>query len=126
MQETTNTKLLQDRKSRIENKLKKYGIPKYEIKYLPSLQFNKDNFQSPQEVAKRALILYALAHATYGQMARYQAKKWLKKEHLWENMTEAEQEFLNTLFPNQAAKTAYSWSIEAALVLNWTINSNEN
>lgn len=126
MQEPTDTKLLQDRKSRIESKLKKYGIPNSEIKFLPYLQFNPDDFQVPQEVAKRTLILYALAHASNGQMARYKAKRWLKKEALWESMTETEQEFLNTLFPNEEIRTNYSWSIEAALVLNWTINSNES
>ena len=125
MQEPTDTKLLQDRKSRIESKLKKYGIPNFEIKFLPYLQFNPNTFQSPQVVAKRALILYALAHASNGQIARYKAKKWLQKEALWESMTKTEQDFLNTLFPKQETRTNYSWSIEAAIVLNWAINNSE-
>lgn len=126
MKENPDARLLQDRKSRIENKLKKYGIPKYEIKHLPYLQFHKDSFQLPQDVAKRALVLYALAHASHGQIAKYKAKRWLKKEALWGSLTQEEERFLNTFFPEEKEIMMYSWSIEAALVLNWTINSKEH
>lgn len=125
MKETSNIKLLQDRKYRIETKLKKYGILNYKIEHLPYLQFDETTFQSPQEVAKRTLILYALSHASNGQFARFKAKKWLKKEALWETMTSEEQQFINTLFPPLELKMTYSWSIEEALVLNWTISKEE-
>lgn len=125
MKEISNIKLLQDRKYRIETKLKKYGISNYKIDHLAYLQFDETTFQSPQEVAQRTLILYALAHASNGHIARFKAKKWLKKENLWEAMTNEEQQFMNTLFPSLELKMTYSWAIEEAIVLNWTINKDE-
>ncbi|MCH2046025.1 MAG: DUF4272 domain-containing protein [Saprospiraceae bacterium] len=109
-------------KNEIEAKLIKYGIQDREIKYLPYLDFNPREFQQPKDVAKRAIILGTISNVAKSFFRRRQAKNWLKKEQLWEVCTETEQSFLNAIFPSQQQQIMFSWAIEAAMVLSWTIN----
>jgi len=117
---------LHERKQRVEQRLKKYGISNTTIQYLPYLDFDPTAFQQPTTVAKRVIILFALSHGVDGLFARRKAKRWLIKEQLWDIATPDEQAFLSAIFPSQDDKMSYSWNIEAAMVLNWALNKTNH
>lgn len=121
-----DNKTLLERKERIELRLKRYGISNSEISHLPYLSFDSTTFQNTEEVARRAIILYALSYAANSFFSKRKAKKWLVKENLWNTMSQEEQRFLSSIFSDSDLKVRYSWAFEGAIVLNWTLGKTNN
>jgi len=115
-----NQKVLLKRKEIILNKLSVYGITDLKISYLPYLNFSDEIFQSPQDVGRRILVLWALSYLSYNLVQKDKIEEWLKKEALWEYVSENERLFFKEA-PTDQKLADFSWQIEAVIVLSWTV-----
>lgn len=114
-------KELNDRKKILENRLKKYRIDNVEIKYLPFVDETLETFKEPIEVAKRTIILYAIAHTSRNLEDKELVADWLKKENLWNDVSPIEKKLLNDEITGGQQLINFSWNIEAAYILAWTL-----
>jgi hypothetical protein len=113
--------VLLTRKHRLEQRLAANGIQEYSVEYLPYLQFSPTDFHSPQAVGRRLLILYTLSSVVHALDSRPALQRWLQQEGLWDQVSEQEIAFWQDPAPEPAELAAFSWHIEAALVLGWAL-----
>ena len=79
-----------------------------------------DEYRSPQQIAKRSIVLTALISVIYGKNLS-EIVKWLKKENLWDELTPSELDFVKDQ-NNERAQINLSWKSEALVSLLWSIN----
>lgn len=111
------------RKENNEQYLKTLGIPVNP--HLPHVESeNEAKFRNPEEVAKRALVLYALISVAH-QADRELAVSWLKNEDLWQSVSPKEKAFLeNSTTPEREVIEA-SWRVESLWTLLWSLGKVE-
>jgi hypothetical protein len=116
---------LRKRKQIIENKLVGFGIKNSRISYLPYLEFSEDDFQTPQDVGCRILILWAVSFVAGSPAEKGIVENWLKTTGLWDKVSEREKKLFEEEV-SQRELTDFSWRIEACIVLSWAVNLIEN
>jgi hypothetical protein len=115
-----NQEVLLRRKEIVSNKLSAYGITDLKINYLPYLDFSDESFQTPQDVGRRILVLWALSELANDPNS-IGVDAWLRNAHLWGTVSEHEKNLLAGE-KTQDILIDMSWGIEAALVLGWAVN----
>ena len=80
----------------------------------------RDQPRTPQAVARRCLVLYALIAAGHGA-ARDKLVHWLREEGLWESVSPREAAFLQSESPERAQTIAATWRAEALFPLIWAL-----
>jgi hypothetical protein len=83
-----------------------------------------DEWLTPQQIARRSIILTALISVIYGKNLS-EIVTWLKKEDLWDELTPNELEFVSDP-ANERAQINLSWKSEALVALLWSINKFHN
>jgi hypothetical protein len=112
--------VLLKRKEIISNKLSAYGITDLKISYLPYLDCSDENFQTPQDVGRRILVLWAVSYLSYNLIQKDKIEGWLKNEGLWDSVSENERLFFKET-PTEQKLADFSWQIEAVIVLSWAV-----
>jgi hypothetical protein len=111
------------RKERTEGYLKSLGVPINP--HLPLVEGETDvRLREPKEVAKRAIILYALVAVAH-RADRKRATSWLKHEGLWESVSPKEKAFLESNNPPEQDRTEASWRAESLWTLLWALRKTE-
>lgn len=110
-----------NRKKAIENRLASHGINDCKIQYLPYLDFDPDSFANPFDVGCRIMILYAVAYAAQNEDDRSIIIKWLKHENIWNHVSPKETSLFEGKISDKKALVDFSWKIEAAYVLAWSL-----
>jgi len=110
-----------DRKNAIELRLKNNGINDIDIKYLPYLDFDPDLFASPFDVGCRIMILLALSYVVNNESLLTKIIEWLKREKIWEYVSPKEQLLFEGKVTDKRSLISFSWQIESAYVLAWTL-----
>ncbi|WP_447928958.1 DUF4272 domain-containing protein [Vreelandella sp. EE27] len=77
------------------------------------------NLRSKNEIVKRTLCLYACVACSYG-FSREKAKKWLKKEGLYDGLSHSEFRYLDDPFDQRAS--FFQWQVEALWATTWVTN----
>lgn len=109
----------EQRKARTEAELKKLGIPINQ--HLPPIEGEEEaRIREPQDVAKRALVLFALV-AVADSDDRETVVAWLKEEALWDSVSPDEKAFLLSDHPGQQEITNALWRSEALWALLWSL-----
>ncbi len=107
------------RKERTEGYLKSLGVPVNP--HLPLVEGESEvRLREPKEVAKRAIVLYALVAVAH-QADRQRATLWLKREGLWESVSPKEKGFLESDDPPEQARVEASWRAESLWTLLWAL-----
>jgi hypothetical protein len=109
------------RKEIVLKKLSAYGITSLNISYLPYLNFSGKSFQTPRDVGRRMLILWALSTLAHYPDDSAETEAWLHKANLWDSVSEQEK----ILLSGEKTKDILidmSWWIEGAVVLGWAVN----
>jgi hypothetical protein len=109
------------RKKAIEKRLSDHGINDIKIQYLPYLDFDPESFAKPFDVGRRIIILYAVSIAAQHEKYRQKIMDWLKAEGLWEHVSERETKLFEGKVTDKKALVNFSWQIEAAYVLAWSL-----
>jgi hypothetical protein len=113
------------RKEIIENRLFAYGIKDQKISYLPYLELPEEEFQTPHDVGRRILVLWAISFLASNLNDKEEIESWLKRTALWDNVSEREKK-LFTEDLSQRALVDFSWRVEAVIVLCWAVNLLED
>ncbi|MEX6690664.1 DUF4272 domain-containing protein [Danxiaibacter flavus] len=119
---TTLKETLQGRKKRIEHKLRMHGISDTSITFLRYLMFDNKAFATPYEVGCRIMILYAIVYAVEEPAKKDGIANWLKNENIWQHIGYKEAEYLEGAEANQEQLNEFSWQLEAAYILAWSLN----
>ena len=107
------------RKERNEHYLKTLGVPVNP--HLPRVENeNEVKLREPKEVAKRAIVLYALVAVAH-QADRKRATSWLRSEGLWESVSPKEKDFLESNDPPKQDVIEASWRAESLWTLLWAL-----
>ena len=117
---------LTGRKEKLEARLILLGIRDYKVSYLPYMDFTKEDFQNPYDVGCRLIILYAVSYSVHNLDDRPQIIGWLKKENLWDKLSNNEKDFLNVPIPDENILLDLSWKLESSLLLGWLLNLFDN
>jgi hypothetical protein len=112
---------MQERKERIERRLKDHGIPDTAITYLRYLMFDDKKFATPREVGCRIMIIYTLVYTIEEPKKKLAAINWLKKENLWQHVSPNEVLYLESSHTEQEQINELSWQLEAAYILAWAL-----
>ena len=75
------------------------------------------------EVSNRILSLYACVACAYG-FSKATAIEWLKREQLWESLTESERQFLEGRA--ESSTSTIQWQVEALWSLTWTAGYHDD
>lgn len=111
------------RKDKNEQFLNSIGVPVN--KHLPYVEGeNVTRLRTPQEVAKRAIVLYVIVLVANG-FDNKQFSDWLKKESLWESVSKSEKQFLESNNPDKSSIRNNSWRAESLWVLLWALSKIE-
>ena len=111
------------RKERTEGYLKSLGVPVNP--HLPLVEGETAvRFREPKEVAKRAVVLYALVAVAH-RADRERATSWLKREGLWESVSPKEKAFLESDDPPEQDRVEASWRAESLWTLLWALGKTE-
>ncbi len=124
--DSSETLELKRKKRLLENRLISLGIKNNRVSYLPYLDHSTVDFQKPYDVGCRLLILHAVAYSVHHLGERPKIIKWLKREHIWEKVSENEKEFFGEANPAKKTLGELSWGIEGALTLGWVLNLFDN
>ena len=124
--DTSEIAELKSRKKKLEAMLISLGIKNYRVSHLPYLDYSKEEFQSPYEIGCRLIILYAISYSVHKLDDRPKIIEWLKKEKLWEKVSNNEINFLNQRKPNEDVLLDLSWKIESSILLGWVLNLFDN
>jgi hypothetical protein len=109
-----------ERKQKTESLLKDLGIPF--IDHLPTVEEEDEvNIRTPKEIAKRLLCLTYLCYATEDEESKEQIIDFLKKENLWDSVTEDEKILFTKPKLTDQERVNVSWRSEAIWLLLWTI-----
>lgn len=84
---------------------------------------NEDHVRSAQEIAKRALVLYAIFNISEDYHENVQ--DWLTSKSLWDKLTPLELAYVTSISPTKQAQVNISWRSEAILVLLWALGAIE-
>ena len=79
-----------------------------------------NQLRKPQEVARRALVLFAVVRLALGAPQR-ETVEWLEEHSLWHDLTPSELAFVSSDRPAQQDVINASWRAEALLVLVWAL-----
>ena len=110
------------RKERIEERLQKFGITWVSISYLRYLLFDDKTFATPYEAGCRILIIYAVVYAIEEPSKKEALAQWLKQEKIWKEASYGEQQFLEGGETGPEQIHAFSWQLDAAYMLAWSLN----
>lgn len=109
-----------ERKQKTESLLKDLGIPF--IDHLPTVEEEDEvQIRAPQEIAKRLLCLTYLCYATEDEESKEQVIDFLKKENLWDSVTDDEKLLFTKPKLTDQERVNISWRSEAIWLLLWTI-----
>jgi hypothetical protein len=118
----TLTITLENRKARIGERLRRHGINDNPITFLPYLEFDPTAFAAPYEVGCRIMILYAIVYSIEEPTKKEAIAKWLKTENIWVHVSQQEAHYLEGNETDQEQINEFSWQLEAAYILAWTLN----
>jgi hypothetical protein len=122
-QPNSNLSSLERRKARTEAELKELGIPINP--YLPLVEGEEDaRIREPQDVARRAVILYALVAVADGE-DRERTVAWLRDDGLWNAVSPSEREFFLNDNPAEQEIINALWRSEALWTLLWSLGEVE-
>ncbi len=108
-----------ERKQRTEKLLESRSIPF--IDHLPLIEEEDEvQIRTPQDVAKRILILTYLCYVAEDQEAKNEVIEFLRTEKLWDHVSRKERELFENE-PTEQDKKDISWRSEAIWLLLWTI-----
>lgn len=99
--------------------LKKRSIPAYDG---PLFVADDDaaNLQTPQDVARRALVLWAVELRAEGT-PQHEAKSLIEEMNLWDFVSEKEKAFLDNPSPEESESARLVWRLESIWVLLWAL-----
>lgn len=78
--------------------------------------------RSKSEVVKRTLCLYACVACSYG-FSKEKAKKWLKKEGLYDGLAHSEVRYLDD--PSDQNTSLFQWQVEALWAITWVASHHD-
>ncbi|MFD1408851.1 DUF4272 domain-containing protein [Kroppenstedtia eburnea] len=118
------------RKQQSERMLREHGIPMD-----PGLKYVEDfQFRSPQEVARRALVLHALLGVIFYHRP-LDVVEWVREEGLWEELTPREKEIFQIPLIEDEGERVWklrrmqsnriTWRMEALWALLWSLGKIE-
>lgn len=102
---------------RFDKSLQGVGMPE-----APDHDPPPDQIRTPQEIARRALALFAIVGLSLGA-PKEQTLTWLKEESLWDELSPVELEYASAAEPTQQQRVNASWRSEALLVLVWALGT---
>ena len=108
-----------ERKSRIERLLTSLNIPY--IDHLPLIEESEARVRTPQEIAKRILVLMYLYYVSKKPQDRNNVIVFLKEQKLWDAVSSHEKELFTKDLTGQE-QINISWRKEAIWLLLWAIN----
>jgi hypothetical protein len=83
-------------------------------------EFSPDEIRSPQEVARRALVLFGTTGVAFGAN-RDDVREWLTKNELLVDLSPIEQSFLDDPSPSEQRSVDRGWDSECLIVLAWAL-----
>ena len=83
-------------------------------------EFPPDEIRSPQEVARRALVLFATTGVAFGA-SRDDVMEWLTESELLADLSPIEQRFLDDPSPSEQEIVNRGWDSECLIVLAWAL-----
>ncbi|WP_196894895.1 DUF4272 domain-containing protein [Aureivirga marina] len=90
-------------------------------KKLPCVEAEEEvTLRTPKEIATRASILISLNFIAFDAATPEQITNFLKKNNLWEFVTEGEKDFIEN--PTAEKKSLQTWKCECIWTLLWAIN----
>ncbi len=108
-----------ERKQRTESLLESLSVPF--IEHLPLIEEeNEVQIRTPQEIAKRILILTYLCYVAEDQEAKNKVIEFVITEKLWDDVSAKERELFQKE-PSDQDKIDISWRSEAIWLLLWVI-----
>jgi len=108
-----------ERKARTEERLQALGISINP--HLPAIEsIDQARFRSPQEVARRAVLLLAVAALAFGKEGD-PLVEWLHREGLMQHASKQEREFFEDPERFEELGQQLSWRVEALMVLAWAL-----
>lgn len=111
------------RKEGTEGYLKSLSVPVNP--HLPRIEGESEvRLREPKEVAKRAVILYALVAVAH-RADRKRAVSWLRHEGLWESVSPKEKDFFESDKPTEQDRLDASWRAESLWTLLWALKKTE-
>lgn len=113
-------KSLEIRKAKLEEKLKQYELDNT-ITDVASFDQTQYNYIDPVEAGERVFVLLAVAFTAYNFDRSEKVMDWLKKEELWNSVSEKEKEFFRNPDPSDEEKQTLSWRFEGAFILAWSL-----
>ena len=84
-----------------------------------------DEVRSPQEIARRALVLFGVWGLTVGGQC-CEILGWLDDYNLREALSPSELRFIDNQYPSSKQEIDFSWHSERLIVLLWALNLVEN
>ena len=88
----------------------------------PSMDDMLNKIKTPQEVAKRVLVLIGVFQAATGRSKEILISL-LKENQLWPEVTEIEKKYLESSDEDSKfISMQYSWRAESVYILLWTLN----
>jgi len=109
-----------ERKSQTEQLLKSIHIPY--IEHLPLIEEESEaRVRTPQEIAKRILVLTYLNYVSEEPQDRSKVIAFLKEQKLWDAVSNEERKLFSKELTDQE-RINISWRTEAIWLLLWTIN----
>jgi hypothetical protein len=109
-----------ERKRKTEKLLKELGVPF--IDHLPTVEEeNEVRLRTPSDIARRLLCLTYLCYAIEDEDSKADVVDFLKKEKLWDSVSNAEQELFIKKQVTDQERVNISWRSEAIWFLLWTI-----
>ena len=111
---------MQLRKEQFVERLGKYELDNT-ITDLESFDPTTYNYIDPAEAAERLLVLLAVSFTAYNFDESEKVMDWLKKEHLWKSVSDAEKQFFRDPDPSDEEKQTLSWRFEGAYMLAWCL-----
>lgn len=111
-------------KKQTEVLFKSLGIPFFD--QVPLIEKEQESkIRSPQDIAKRILILTYLCYISIVEEDKVEIIEFLKKENLWASITDDEQKLFLKEKLTEKEKINLSWRSEGIWLLLFTINKIE-
>jgi hypothetical protein len=107
------------KKSRIESLLKSLYIPYND--QLPFIEESEARLRTPEEIAKRILVLMYLYYVSQKPWDRNNVTVFLKEQNLWDDVSSREKELFTKDLTGQEQNNIL-WRLEVIWLLLWAIN----
>jgi hypothetical protein len=112
-----------NRKERTESYLKSLKVPINP--HLPNVESESEvKLRTPQQVAKRAIVLYAVSAVGHGADNK-RAVAWLKNEGLWESVSPKEKGLFESSNLQDQEKIDATWRAESLWTLLWALKKTD-